>query len=300
MGGILAFAHHGDLIALLGVVHVQVHQHHQHHHDDDGQQVAVAADGGRQAGRALRAVRAVFSVNAILAVDAVFSVCSVLPIDTVFTVSAVSAVRSGSFYAGVRVTDPPVPVFADGRRQAVRAILAVRTSGLYAGVGITDPPVSILADDGRQTVRAILTVDAVPSVRPFGFHAGVHNADPPVAVRTDGGRPAVPPVLSVLSGGFHTERFPRSPAVVGYLPLVRSRIDAQLRAEWVVHLDKAQRHFARIGTRLKDRRHIIPAEICFPAVELRADIQPHLAAKMLIGSKAPAVKIKPFSLRRGA
>ena len=132
--------------------------------------VAVAADGGRQAGRALRAVRAVFSVNAILAVDAVFSVCSVLPIDTVFTVSAVSAVRSGGFYAGVRVTDPPVPVFTDGRRQTVRAILAVcailavRTSGLYAGVGITDPPVSILADDGRQTVRAILTVDAVPSV----------------------------------------------------------------------------------------------------------------------------------------
>ena len=53
VGGVFAFAYHGDLIALLGVVHVQVHQHHQHHHDDDGQQVAVAADGGQPAGLGL-------------------------------------------------------------------------------------------------------------------------------------------------------------------------------------------------------------------------------------------------------
>ena len=45
-GGALALAHHGDLIAVLAVVEVDVHQDGQHRHHQDVQQVLVAADAG--------------------------------------------------------------------------------------------------------------------------------------------------------------------------------------------------------------------------------------------------------------
>ena len=42
---IFALSHHGDLIALLGKLHVHIQPHHQRQNDQNGQQVAVGADG---------------------------------------------------------------------------------------------------------------------------------------------------------------------------------------------------------------------------------------------------------------
>ena len=42
---IFALSHHGDLIALLGKLHIHIQPHHQRQNDQNGQQVAVGADG---------------------------------------------------------------------------------------------------------------------------------------------------------------------------------------------------------------------------------------------------------------
>ena len=47
-GGVDAVADDGDLIAVLGVVHIDVHKHHQHQHDDPA---AVDSQNPGQAGR---------------------------------------------------------------------------------------------------------------------------------------------------------------------------------------------------------------------------------------------------------
>ena len=49
-GGAAAFAHHGDLIAVLAVVQIDVHQARENGHHQNGQQVLLVADGGQPAG----------------------------------------------------------------------------------------------------------------------------------------------------------------------------------------------------------------------------------------------------------
>ena len=49
-GGAAALAHHGDLIALLAVVQINVHQTRHHGYHQNGQQILLVADGGQPAG----------------------------------------------------------------------------------------------------------------------------------------------------------------------------------------------------------------------------------------------------------
>ena len=49
MRGVFALAHHGDLIALLGELHIDIQAHHKRQHNEDGQEIAVGADGRQPA-----------------------------------------------------------------------------------------------------------------------------------------------------------------------------------------------------------------------------------------------------------
>ena len=102
--------------------------------------------------------------------------------------------------------------------------------GVDVGAYITDVPVAVLTDGGGQAIGTVGAVNAVGAVFAIGTVNAVDAVFAVSAVETVGAVLTVDTVLTVLTGhacGGHIHGLPSAAVVIGDLPIVVLRVDAQ-------------------------------------------------------------------------